>query len=93
MNRKVIPSAAFVRTAKRWLKKHPEDAESFRRTLELLVEDAYHPYLKTHKLKGALAGSWSCSIGHDLRLVFEFVTLEGHEAIILQSIGSHDEVY
>lgn len=59
----------------------------------LLSEDAFHPKLKTHKLKGNLEGSWACSSGYDLRIVFEFVASEGSEAILLQTLGTHDEVY
>ena len=55
--------------------------------------DAFQAALKTHKLKGELAGSWACSAGYDLRLIFEFVQHEGAEAILLQNIGTHDEVY
>lgn len=40
-----------------------------------------NPRLKTHKLKGKLAGSWACSAGYDLRIVFEFVTHKNAEAI------------
>jgi len=58
-----------------------------------LSEDAFHPQLKTHKLKGKLAGSWACSAGYDLRVVFEFVKHKGAEAILLESVGTHDEVY
>jgi len=61
--------------------------------LESLAEDAFHPVLKTHKLKGELAGSWACSAGYDLRIVFEFVKHEKAEAILLQTVGTHDEVY
>ncbi len=49
--------------------------------------------MKTHKLKGDLAGSWACSAGDDLRIVFEFVQHEGGEAILLQTVGTRDEVY
>ena len=49
--------------------------------------------LKTHKRKGELAGSWACSAGYDLRILFEFVQHEGAEAILLHTIGTHDEVY
>jgi len=59
----------------------------------LLAEDAFHPQLKTHKLKGKLAGSWACSAGHDLRMVFQLVKHKGEEAVLLESIGTHDEVY
>jgi len=49
--------------------------------------------LKTHKLKGDLQGSWACSGGYDLRIVFEFVQYQGSEAILLESIGTHEEAY
>jgi len=61
--------------------------------LELLAEDANDPRLRTHKLKGESEGSWACSAGYDLRIVFEFVQHEGSEAILLLTVGTHDEVY
>jgi addiction module RelE/StbE family toxin len=61
--------------------------------LERLAEDAHQPGLKTHKLKGNLDGSWACSVAYDLRIVFQFVDHEGNEAILLETIGTHDEVY
>ena len=93
MKRILLRSTAFVRAAKRVLKKQPDAADRFRQTLELLADDAFQAELKTHKLKGELAGSWSCSAGYDLRIVFEFVKHEDAEAILLLTIGSHDEVY
>lgn len=68
-------------------------AEDLQVALQLLAEDAFTPALKTHKLKGKLAGSWACSAAYDLRIVFEFVRHEGAEAILLEAVGSHDEVY
>jgi mRNA-degrading endonuclease YafQ of YafQ-DinJ toxin-antitoxin module len=62
-------------------------------TLALLAEDAYHPSLRTHKLTGCLVGSWACSAGYDVRVVFSFVKHHGSEAILLETIGTHDEVY
>jgi mRNA interferase YafQ len=82
-----------VRTARRLVKKNPEAAPLFQAALEALTDDAFHPVLKTHKLKGELAGSWACSAGHDLRIVFKFVQHDGAEAILLQTVGTHDEVY
>jgi mRNA-degrading endonuclease YafQ of YafQ-DinJ toxin-antitoxin module len=93
MKRTLVQSAAFVRAARRALKKHPASAASLPATLAALAEDAFLPALKTHKLKGELAGSWACSAGYDLRIVFEFVQHEGAEAILLQSLGTHEEVY
>jgi len=37
--------------------------------------------------------SWAASAGSDLRIVFEMVNYEGSEAILLQTVGTHDEVY
>src|SRR5437764_4869628 len=116
MRRLLLRLAAFVRAARRLVKKHPETAAVLHAALEALAEDAFHPALKTHKLKGDLAGSWACSAGYDLRIVFvhdrlgvdggqlacsagydlrivfEFVQHDGTEAILLQTVGTHDEV-
>jgi mRNA interferase YafQ len=64
---------------------------------ELLCTDPFHPRLKTHKLKGELQDSWACSAGYDLRIIFKFVEYEvepeAGQAILLESMGTHDEVY
>jgi mRNA interferase YafQ len=75
------------------VKKNSEATPHLQAALEALTDDAFHPVLKTHKLKGELARSWACSAGYDLRIVFEFVQKEGAEAILLLSVGTHDEVY
>jgi mRNA-degrading endonuclease YafQ of YafQ-DinJ toxin-antitoxin module len=93
VKRLLIRSGAFVRAAKRLVKKDPIVAEHLHSALALLAEDAFHPKLKTHKLKGELEGSWACSAGYDLRIVFEFVQHEGAAAILLETVGPHDEVY
>jgi mRNA-degrading endonuclease YafQ of YafQ-DinJ toxin-antitoxin module len=93
MRRILIRSSAFLRAARRIAKKHPHAAEGMRAALEQLAEDAFHPSLKTHKLRGDLEGSWACSAGYDLRIIFAFVQHEGQEAILLESGGTHDEVY
>jgi mRNA-degrading endonuclease YafQ of YafQ-DinJ toxin-antitoxin module len=93
MRRLLLQSAAFTRAARWLLKKQPEAATGLQAALESLAEDAFHPALKTHKLQGELAGSWRCSAGHDLRIIFDFVQHEGAEAILLQTVGTHDEVY
>ena len=93
MNRKLIKSGPFVRAAKRFLKKNPQAEQAIRQTLHRLSLDAYDVLLKTHKLKGQLKDSWACSVGYDLRIVFKFVQHEGEEAILLQTMGNHDEVY
>jgi len=93
VKRLLLPSSAFIRAAKRILKRDASLAGPVQAVLELLAEDASHPQLRTHKLKGKLDGSWACSVGYDLRIVFSFVQHEGAEAILLETMGTHDEVY
>ena len=93
MTRQLLRSSSFVRKAKKILKKHPQASQDLQSALELLAADCFHPRLKTHKLKGELKGSWACSAGYDLRIVFNFVEYEGREAILLLTLGTHEEVY
>jgi mRNA-degrading endonuclease YafQ of YafQ-DinJ toxin-antitoxin module len=93
LKRLLLPSKAFLRSAKRRVGKDASLAEVLQLTLELLAEDAFHPKLKSHKLKGQLAGSWACSGAYDLRIVFQFVKHRGADAILLEAVGTHDEVY
>lgn len=93
MTRALLRSNAFIHTAGKLIKRQPNLAEELQTTLELLSADAFHPHLKTHKLKGDLHNSWACSINYNLRVVFQFVKYNENEAILLESIGSHEEVY
>ena len=78
---------------KRWLRQNPNQVESIRSVLEMLELDAFHPRLRTHKLKGKHSGHWVCRAGYDLRIVFQIDSREGVEVIYLEALGSHDEVY
>jgi mRNA interferase YafQ len=93
VNRELIPSSAFIRASRRLLKKQPRAAADVEAALLILSEDAFDPRLKTHKLSGELAGVWACSAGFDLRILFELVDHKGVQAILLLTVGTHDEVY
>lgn len=93
MRRALIQTAAFLQAAKRFAKKQPRSLSQLRETLALLEADAFDPRLRTHKLKGEMSGSWACSAGYDLSIVFDFVQQGGMEAVLLLSLGTHDEVY
>lgn len=43
--------------------------------------------LDAHKLKGKLAGKWSCSLGYDLRMIYEID--DDLKEIIVVTVGSH----
>jgi addiction module RelE/StbE family toxin len=93
VRRLLLQSPAFARDLKKWLKAHADAADSIAETLEQLSADAGHVSLRTHKLRGQLAGCWACSAEHELRIVFEYVQHEGAEAIHLLALGTHDQVY
>jgi addiction module RelE/StbE family toxin len=93
MNRPLLRSSAFVRAAKKVVKRTPASAADIQAAIELLQADAFDPRLRTHKLSGELAGSWACSAGYDLRIIFSFIQHDQGEAILLETLGTHDEVY
>jgi len=61
VNRELSRSTTFIRALRRRLKKQPEIAADVETVLQMLAEDAFHPRLKTHKLKGDLDGVWACA--------------------------------
>lgn len=88
-------SPAFVRTFKRLVRQNPHLRLQVEQTLQQLAEDPLNPSLRSHKLKGDLAGCWACSVDYSSRLLFKFVQNPdlNEEEILLLTIGSHDEVY
>ncbi len=93
MSLTLINTGRFERDAKHLIKRRPQVRDDFEIALGLLTEDPFHPSLKTHKLQGALHDSFACSLTHDLRIVFDLVRHEGSRAILLLTVGTHDEVY
>jgi len=93
--RMLIWGKTFLRAFRRTIKKHPELRNDLEETLRLLAENPFASRLATHKLKGKLSGSWACSAGYELRIVFDFVksTSSQEDDIFLIEIGTHDEVY
>ena len=93
--RTLIWSKTFIRAFKKTSRKKSNLRHDIEDTLRLLAIDPFAPQLETHKLKGKLEGSWACSAGYDLRIIFDFVKNEQttDDDIFLIEIGSHDEVY
>ncbi len=54
--------------------------------LEQLKEDPRR-YLDAHKLKGKLEGKWSCSLGWDIRMIYEID--DQNKEIVVVAVGSH----
>ena len=91
----LVWSATFIRAFKRNARKDPQLTNKTQKILDQLSHDPFHPTLRTHKLKGKLAGSWACSVDYATRIVFDFVRDpdSNDEEILLLTVGSHDEVY
>lgn len=82
---------SYIRRAKKFLRKHPEIHNQYRKTLELLELNPHHPSLRLHSLEGRLKGLSSVSINLSYRIVLELIIQ--NEEIILVNIGNHDQVY
>lgn len=93
--RTLVWSSSFVQALKRKVRRQPGLRNRVEQTLRQLADDPFYPSLHTHKLTGQLSGTWACSVGYDVRILFEFVDNpeSGEEEILLLTVGSHDEVY
>ena len=78
---KVTYSPSFKRDYKAWKKKNPGKEELLVHTVNLFIENPYHPLLSTHKLKGKLKDCYSFTLEYDLRIIFYFED-NGHAVFI-----------
>ena len=93
--RALVWSAAFKRAFQRAVARQPNLRPRIERALRQLADDPFQPLLRSHKLKGQLAGIWACAVDYDNRILFEFVDdpQSTVQAIYLLTMGTHDEVY
>ena len=87
----IIYPESYIRRAKKFLRKHPEIHSQYKKTLQLLELNPYHPSLRLHNLEGRLQGLSSVSINISYRIVLELEIID--EKIVLINIGDHDQVY
>ena len=93
--RTLVWSSSFTRAFRRAVARRPGLRAEAERALRQLADDPFHPSLRSHKLKGQLAGVWACTVGYDNRILFEFVEgpESGEQEIYLLTMGTHDAVY
>jgi mRNA-degrading endonuclease YafQ of YafQ-DinJ toxin-antitoxin module len=91
MSFRLVFTEQYNRRAARFIKHHPELRQQYRKTLELLEANPFHPSLRLHPLKGRLAGLHSVSINLSYRITLELL-IEG-ERITPVNVGDHDAVY
>jgi len=78
----------YNRRAARFLRRHPDMREVYRKTLLLLAANPHHPSLRLHSLRGRLQGLHSVSINLSYRITLD-ILIEG-QTLIPIDIGSHD---
>ena len=81
----------YNRRGARFLQRHPELRDTYRKTLLLLEANPRHPSLRLHALKGRLQGLHSVPINISYKITLELM-IDG-QGLIPIDIGSHDAVY
>jgi len=87
----LIFTEQYNRRAARFLKRHPEAREQYRKMLMLLQANPHHPSLRLHALAGKFVGLHSVSINLSYRITIDFVIRE--RQIVPINVGDHDTVY
>ena len=88
---KILYSHSYEEKVKRFLKKHPELIKQYKKTLELLELNPYHPSLRLHQFKTSSFQGFSVSINLSYRISLEFLITE--KEVLLINIGDHQEIY
>lgn len=91
MNWRLSTTTSSDRTARKFLRKHPELRQQFTETLTQLTTDPFQPSLRLHALSGQLTGLQAISLSYSYRITLTLHITE-HE-ILLVDIGCHDTVY
>jgi mRNA-degrading endonuclease YafQ of YafQ-DinJ toxin-antitoxin module len=87
----LIFTEQYNRRAARFLKRHPEAREQYRKMLMLLQANPHHPSLRLHALAGKFVGLHSVSIDLSYRITIDFIIRE--RQIVPINVGDHDTVY
>ena len=88
---KLIYTFSYEEKAKKFLKKHPNIRSQYKKTLELIEINPYHPSLRLHQFKTSSFEGFSVSINLSYRISLEFLVTE--KEIIFVNIGDHQGIY
>ena len=87
----LIFTEQYSRRAAKFLKRHREVREQYRKTLLLLQANPHHPSLRLHALAGKFVGLHSVSINLSYRITIDFIIRD--RQIVPINVGDHDIVY
>ena len=88
---KLFFTHTYLKREEKFLKRHPELIERYKKILRLLEINPHHPSLRLHKLKGQFCGKYSISITTNYHILLTFAVTE--KGIVLLDIGAHEDVY
>ena len=91
MNYEIEYTQSYEKKLFKFLKKHKDIVERYKKTILLMEADPFHPSLRLHPLKGKVKDLHSVSIDMQYRISIEFYI--ENKRIIPVNIGTHDEVY
>ena len=81
----------FIRTAKKFLKKHPQLIKKFKDVILILEKNPFDASLNTHKLKGKHKDKYGVSLDYKYRFTVSIQIRD--KEVILMDVGPHDVVY
>ena len=87
----LVWTATFVRTARRFLQRHPSLHGVFEDVLRQLETDPFATRLRLHALQGRHKGKHAVRLTYEQRIVL-ILRLTAKEVVLLD-VGTHDEVY
>jgi len=87
----LVWTETFARTARKFLRRHPDLAGIFEDVLRQMETDPKSPRLRLHPLQGRHSGKCAVSLTYEHRvvLILRFSTRE----VVLLDVGTHDDVY
>jgi len=88
---KLIETKVYIKKLKKFLKKHPDMIKKYEKTVFLLENNPFHPFLRLHKLQGDKKEFYLVSLDMQYRIILDFIIIENK--IFLIDIGTHDEIY
>jgi len=87
----LVWTPSFLRTARRFVRRHPSLRGLLEDVLRQLERDPRSPRLRFHALRGTHAGRHAVSLTYEHRIVFVLVVRR--REVVLLDVGTHDEVY
>jgi len=87
----LVWTATFVRTARKFLRRHPDLRGIFEDVLRQLERDPHADRLRLHPLRGRHRGKHAVSLTYEYRIILILKLTE--REVILLDVGTHDEGY